>query len=176
MAARPDEGASNQFWVRKHPPHPSLPRSRLRLRGMGIQRQPPQTTWGRGDATRRHVGKYATLKLTLRVVESGTKVSANGREPCGTSFLYRQVDACRSPIVSLITAGSIHGEQVTRQPIVLAACASSTITPLGIFKTPFRGLSFGQFASVAFKKYWHDRVLIKRPQFAVLRTTHQTNG
>gem|GEM_PF-7033785 len=55
-------------------------------------------------------------------------------------FLYRQVDACRSPIVSLITAGSIHGEQVTRQPIVLAACASSTITPLGILKTPFRGL------------------------------------
>ena len=79
VAARPDEGASNQFLVRKHPPHPSLPRSRLRLRGMGIQRQPPQTTWGRGDATRRHVAKYATLKLTLRVVESGTKVIGIGR-------------------------------------------------------------------------------------------------
>lgn len=33
------------------------------------------------------------------------KSNAIGREPSGTSRLYRQADACRSPVVSLITAG-----------------------------------------------------------------------
>ena len=39
---------------------------------------------------------------------SGYKVSAIGRKPSGTSFLYRQADACRSPIVSLMTVRSIN--------------------------------------------------------------------
>ena len=37
----------------------------------------------------------------------GDKVSAIGREPSGIAFLYRQADACRSPIVSLMIARSI---------------------------------------------------------------------
>ena len=41
---------------------------------------------------------FAERKTTL------TKSSAIGREPSGISFLYRQADACRSPILSLMTA------------------------------------------------------------------------
>jgi hypothetical protein len=36
------------------------------------------------------------------------------REPSGTSFLYRQADACRSPILSLLTAWSIEAYGILR--------------------------------------------------------------
>ena len=37
---------------------------------------------------------------------SGYKVSAIGREPSGTSFLYRQADACRSPVLSIMATSN----------------------------------------------------------------------
>jgi len=46
------------------------------------------------------------------------------REPSGTSFLYRQADACRSPILTIMTASGILRESVA---LCQNQCLGSTI-------------------------------------------------
>ena len=69
-----------------------------------------------GDQTAMWVSLRDSERVKQLLTETGgdlsksnalTAFGAERREPSGTSFLYRQADACRSPILSLLTAWSI---------------------------------------------------------------------
>ena len=70
---------------------------------------------------------------TMTYISRGRKRvrRAERREPSGTSFLCRQADACRSPIVSLMTARSI-----TRSPTTSATRKCRTQTLRSITPSP----------------------------------------